>query len=63
MAFALGRVQTLLLWIYEHREQFERFRNTDPESAENEMHCLRTATKDALIYLRRLTELVPRLYN
>jgi hypothetical protein len=58
MGFALDRVQTLLVWIDEHRASYEKHRNIDPESAENELHCLRVATRDALIYLQRLSELV-----
>jgi hypothetical protein len=58
VGFALSRVQTLLVWIDEHRASFEKARNTDPETAESELCNLRVSTRDAMIYLQRLSELI-----
>jgi hypothetical protein len=58
VGFALCRVQTFLIWIDEHRASFEMAGTTDPETAERELANLRVATRDALIHLQRLSELM-----
>jgi hypothetical protein len=58
VAFALHRVQTLLVWIEEHRATLQEALPTDAEAVENELSNLRAATKDAMIYLKRLSELL-----
>src|SRR5258708_3546527 len=58
LGYALERVQTMLIWIDEHRASFEKLRDTDPKDAENELHCLQDATRQALLHLERLTELI-----
>jgi hypothetical protein len=58
LAFALAKVQTHLLWIDEHRGSFEAARQDDPETAERELGYMRLSIKDAIIYLKRLSELV-----
>jgi hypothetical protein len=57
VAFALDKVQTLLVWIDEHRASFEKARRTDPETAESELSNLRIATRDAMIHLQRFSDL------
>jgi hypothetical protein len=58
VAFALHRVQTLLVWIEEHRATLQKALPTDAETVENELSNLRAATRDAMIYLERLSELL-----
>ncbi|MGF1581063.1 MAG: hypothetical protein ACFCD0_16990 [Gemmataceae bacterium] len=58
LAHALERVQSFLKWIDEHHRSFDKVRNTDPESAESELHNLRDSTEQAVMHLQRLTELV-----
>jgi hypothetical protein len=58
IGFALDRVQTFLIWIDEHRASFEKARDNDPETAESELSNLRISTRDALIHLQRLSELI-----
>jgi hypothetical protein len=58
VGFALERIQTFLFWISEHRASFEKERNSDPNSAENELRCLENSTEQALIHLQRLKELL-----
>ena len=58
VAFALHRVQTLLVWIEEHRATLQKALLTDTETVENELSNLRAATRDAMIYLERLSELL-----
>src|SRR5262245_38595263 len=58
LAYALERVQTFLKWVDEHHRSFEKDRNSDPESAESELHNLRDSTEQAVLHLQRLTELV-----
>src|SRR5579884_1888323 len=58
IAFFLERLQTLLMWIDEHRSSFETLRNSDPVNAEAELRYLKDATEQAVIYLQRLTELL-----
>src|SRR5262249_44944163 len=57
IGFALERLQTLLIWIDEHRSSFEQLRHSDP-GAENELDCLKNASKQAVLHLQRLTELL-----
>ncbi len=54
----LERVQTMIVWIEEHRATFEALRETDPTGAETELRYLQNATYQAAAYLQRLTELV-----
>ena len=58
VGYALERLQTLLIWIEEHRSSFEILRNTNPTSAENELGCLKDSTEQAVMHLHRLTELL-----
>jgi hypothetical protein len=58
VAFALDRVQTMLVWIDEHRASFEAARASDPETAERELANLADATRQAREYHGRLVELV-----
>jgi hypothetical protein len=58
IAFALERTQTFLVWIEEHRASFEKYRNTDPSSAERELRYLENSTDQALVHLQRLKELL-----
>jgi hypothetical protein len=58
VAFALGRVGTLLAWIDEHRASFEATRASDPEEAEGELSNLADATRQARAYQARLVELI-----
>lgn len=58
VGFALERVQTFLVWIDEHRASFERARDSDEEVAESELSNLRDATRQGMIYLQRLSELL-----
>lgn len=58
VAFALHRVQTLLAWIAEHRSSLQSALHADTEAVENELSNLRVATRDAMIHLERLSELL-----
>jgi hypothetical protein len=58
VAYALGRLQTFLKWIDEHRASFEIDRDTDPDRAEAELFNLKDSTEQAVLYLSRLTELL-----
>lgn len=58
IGFFLERLQTLLLWMEEHRSSFEELRNSDKEDAESELRNLKNATEQAALYLQRLTELL-----
>jgi hypothetical protein len=58
VAFALHRVQTLLVWIEEHRSTVQRALHMDNEDLKCELSNLRVATRDAMIYLERLSELI-----
>jgi hypothetical protein len=58
VGFALDRVQTFLVWIDEHRATFEKARDTDKEVAEAELSNLRDSTRQGMIYLQRLSELL-----
>jgi hypothetical protein len=58
VGFALSRVQTFLVWIDEHRATFEKARDTDRELAEAELSNLRDSTRQGMIYLQRLSELL-----
>ncbi len=58
VGFALERVQTMLIWVEEHRASFEKLRQTDPEGAAAELNNLKDATEQAVLYLQRLTELL-----
>lgn len=58
IGFALARLQTLLIWIEEHRASFEVFRHTDSASAENELGHLKNSTDQAMAHLQRLKELL-----
>jgi hypothetical protein len=58
VAFALHRVQTLLVWIEEHRATLQKALLTDAETVEDELSNLRAATRDAMLYLGRLSELL-----
>ena len=58
VGFALHRVQTLLVWIEEHRASLEKALYTDAKTAASELSNLRVATRDAMIHLQRLSELI-----
>ena len=58
LGFALHRVQTLLVWIEEHRASLEKALYTDAETVDSELSNLRVATRDAMIHLQRLSELI-----
>jgi len=58
VGFALDRVQTLLVWIEEHRASVEKALHSDAETAERELSNLRVAARDAMIHMRRLSELI-----
>ena len=58
LAFVLGRVQTYLNWIGEHRASYVATKSTDPELAESEMQNLIHSIEEARIYCDRLTELI-----
>ena len=58
VGFALDRVQTLLVWIEEHRASLEKVLDTDAETAASELSNLRATTRDAMIHLQRLSELI-----
>jgi hypothetical protein len=58
VGFALKKLQELLIWIDEHRSSFEKHRVNDPINADNELHCLKDATYQAILRLQRLTELI-----
>ena len=58
LAFALSRVQTMLVWIEEHRASFEALRGDDPKEAEKELKYLRNVAFQAIKYMNRLSELV-----
>jgi hypothetical protein len=58
VAFSLNQVQTCLTWIAEHRAGFEKARSVDPETAESELSNLRVCTRDAMVHLQRLSELL-----
>jgi hypothetical protein len=57
IGFFLERLQTLLMWMDEHRSSFESLRNSDTEDAEAELRNLKDATEQAILCLQRLTEL------
>jgi hypothetical protein len=63
IGFALDRVQTFLVWIEEHRASFEKYRTTDPSSAESELRNLENSTDQALVHLQRLKELLLAGYS
>jgi hypothetical protein len=58
IGFALYRVQTFLAWIEDHRATFEKLRHTDAELAESELSNLRDSTRQGMVYLQRLSELL-----
>jgi hypothetical protein len=58
IAFSLERLQTLLMWIDEHRSSFEILRGSEPINADTELGYLRDATEQTVLYLQRLTELL-----
>ena len=58
IGFALAKLQTMLTWIEEHRASFEKERESDPAGAERELRYLADATKQAIGYFVRLTELL-----
>lgn len=63
IGFAMERVQTFLTWINEHRASFEQVRETEPSDAENELHCLKDSTEQAVLHLHRLIELILAGYS
>jgi hypothetical protein len=63
VGFALHRVQTLLVWIEEHRASLETALYTDAETVASELSNLRVATRDAMIHLQRLSELILAGYS
>jgi hypothetical protein len=58
IAFALERVQTMILWIGEHQATFEANRTIDPNAADEELRNLADTTEQAAIHLYRLKELL-----
>lgn len=58
VAFALDRVRTYLDWIEEHRASFEVARESDPETAEQELGYLAHSTREARRHMARLVELL-----
>lgn len=58
IGFALAMLQTHLTWIEEHRASFEKYRGSDPASAEKELGYLADSTKEAIRHYVRLTELL-----
>jgi len=58
VAHALERLQTLLIWIDEHRASFEKKRDTSPYYADSELRFLQNSTEQAVLHLQRLTELL-----
>ncbi|HEY7424736.1 MAG TPA: hypothetical protein VH682_10950 [Gemmataceae bacterium] len=58
LGFFLERLQTLLIWMDEHRSSFEALRNSNTEDAQAELHNLKDATEQAILCLQRLTELL-----
>jgi hypothetical protein len=58
LAYALERVQVFFKWIVQHQRSYEKERDTDPQSAESELHNLRDSTEQAVLHLQRLTELL-----
>jgi hypothetical protein len=63
LGFALHRVQTELFWIQEYLASFEKSCGSDAETAESELSNLRIATRDAIIHLQRLSELILSGYS
>jgi hypothetical protein len=58
LGYALERLQTLLIWVDEHRSSFEKLRISDAASAANELACLKNSADQAVLHLHRLTELL-----
>jgi hypothetical protein len=58
IGFSLGRIQTYLTWIEEHRASFEANRASDSAGAEKELRDLAYSTKKALRHFQRLVELL-----
>lgn len=58
VGFALERIQTMLLWVDEHRASFEKYRKSDPVNAECELCSLKNVTEQAVLYSQRLSELL-----
>jgi hypothetical protein len=58
IAFHLERIQTMFMWIEEHRASFERLRKSEPEEAERELGHLQNTAEQGILHLQRLSELL-----
>jgi hypothetical protein len=58
VGYALKKLQTYLVWLSEHGSAYEKYRDTDPSTAQSELGNLKDAYEQAVLHLQRLTELI-----
>jgi hypothetical protein len=58
VGYALKKLQTYMVWLDEHASAYEKYRSSDPSTAQTELGNLKDAYEHAVLHLQRLTELI-----